>query len=103
MARYDQNKRKTNQESLGQVIDRMLKVYRLKSGLTEIKLKSDWAEIVGPAVAGRTDDIILRGGKLILRLSSAALRQELHYQREDIVRNVNQHLGEDLVKEVLLQ
>jgi len=103
MALYDQNKRKTNQESLGQVIDRMLKVYRLKSGLTEIKLKSDWAEIVGPAVAGRTDDIILRGGKLILKLSSAALRQELHYQREDIVRNVNAHLGEDLVKEVLLQ
>ena len=103
MGRYDQNKRKTNQESLGQVIDRMLRVYRLKSGLTEIPLKSDWEKIVGPAVASRTDDILLRGGKLILKLSSAALRQELHYQREDIVRNVNTHLGEDLVKEVLLQ
>lgn len=97
------NKRKNNQETLGEVIERMLKVYRLKSGLTEINLKSNWRQIVGPVVSDRTEDVILRGSKLIIKINSAAMRQELHYQRSDIMRNVNEHLGEAIVKEVLLQ
>ncbi|MDP4662435.1 MAG: DUF721 domain-containing protein [Salibacteraceae bacterium] len=95
--------RKTNQESLGDVIERMLKVYRLKSGLTEIALKSDWEKIVGSVIASRTDDILLRGNKLILKINSAAMKQELHYQREGIMANVNKHLEQDLIKEVLIQ
>lgn len=95
--------RKSNQESLGQVIDRMLKVYRLKSGLTEINLRSDWESIVGSVVAGRTDEILLRGGKLIIKINSAAMRQELHYQRTSIMESVNKYLEEDLIKEVLIQ
>jgi hypothetical protein len=95
--------RRINQESLDDVIERLLRVYRLKSGLTEISLKSDWEQIVGPVVASRTDNILLRGGKLILKMNSPAMRQELHYQREDIKTNVNRHLKQDLIKEVLIQ
>lgn len=95
--------RKSNQESLGQVIDRMLKVYRLKSGLTEINLRSDWEKVVGSVIAGRTDEILLRGSKLIIKINSAAMRQELHYQRSEIRDNVNKYLDEDLIKEVLIQ
>lgn len=96
-------RRKSNQESLGQVIDRLLEVYRLRSGLTEISIKSDWQKIVGAAIASRTDEVLLRGQRLIVRLNSAALRQELHYQREEIKDNVNRHLGRNAITEVLLQ
>lgn len=96
-------KRKNNQESLGEVINRMLRVYRLKSGLTETILKSDWEKIVGSLIATHTTDILIRGKKLIIKVNSAALKHELHYQREDIARNVNQHLQEELVEEVLVQ
>ena len=96
-------KRKSNQESLGDAIDRLLKVYRLKSGLTETILKSNWPQIVGPLIAGHTSDILIRGNKLIIKVNSAALKHELHYQREDIARNVNEHLKEELIAEVLVQ
>jgi len=95
--------RKHNQESLGEVIDRMLDVYRLRSGLTELSINSEWSTIAGPAIASRTDEVILRGSKLIIRLNSPALRQELNYQREQIMENVNQFIGKDTVKEILLQ
>lgn len=95
--------RKTNQESLGQVIDRMLDFYRLRSGLTQISLQSDWEKIVGAVIASRTEEVLLRGGKLIIRLNSPALRQELHYQRNEIRDNVNAFIGRDTVTEVLLQ
>lgn len=95
--------RKSNQETLGGVIDRMLDIYKLRSGLTELSIQSDWAKIAGPVIAERTDEILLKGSKLIIRLNSAALRQELHYQREQLMRNVNKHIGQDLVKEVHLR
>jgi len=81
----------------------MLKVYRLKSGLTETILKSDWEQIVGSLIATHTTDILIRGKKLIIKVNSAALKHELYYQREDISRNVNDHLKEELVEEVLVQ
>jgi len=31
------------------------------------------------------------------------MKQELHYQREGIMANVNKHLEQDLIKEVLIQ
>jgi predicted nucleic acid-binding Zn ribbon protein len=97
------SKRKSNQESLGDAIDRLLRVYRLKSGLTEFTVKSNWEEIVGHVIAGHTQDVLLRGRKLIIKVDSAALKHELHYQREDIMRNVNEHLKDEWVEEVLIQ
>ncbi|MDC1222285.1 DUF721 domain-containing protein, partial [Salibacteraceae bacterium] len=72
-------------------------------GLTELSIQSEWATIAGPAIAGRTDEVILRGSKLIIRLNSPALRQELHYQREQIKDNVNQFIGRNTVNEILLK
>jgi hypothetical protein len=97
------NRQRKNQESLGQVIERLLDAYKLRSGLTEISIQSEWTNIAGPAIASRTDQVILRGSKLIIRLSSPALRQELHYQRDQIKQNVNDFLGRNLIDEVLLQ
>ena len=94
--------RKNNQESLGEVINRMLEVYHLRSGLTEVSIRSDWETIVGHVIASRTDEVYLRGQKLVIRLSSAALRQELHYQRSEIAENVNKHFGRKVVTEVEL-
>lgn len=96
-------KRKSNQESLGQVIERMLDVYKLSSGLTQLSLQSEWPKIVGTAIAERTTEVKLHGSKLIIRLNSPALRQELHYQQGDIRDNVNEFLGKEVVKEVLLR
>ncbi|GAB5539868.1 MAG: hypothetical protein Salg2KO_19710 [Salibacteraceae bacterium] len=95
--------RKSNQEPLGDVIDRLLDVYRLRSRLTEVSIKGEWNIIAGDVIANRTEEVLLRGTKLIIRLNSPALRQELHYQRDQIRDNVNKHIGRDQVKEVILQ
>ncbi len=94
--------RNENQESLGEVINRMLEMYHLKSGLTEVTIRSEWENLVGALIASRTDEVFLRGQKLVIRLSSAALKQELHYQRQDIADNINRHFGRRVVETVEL-
>ena len=105
MRHYDskKSKRKSNQETLGEVIDRMLNAYRLKGGLLELSINNHWKEIVGDAVAAKTVGLKLRGDTLVVSMNSAAMRHELHYQRQDIAANVNAFLQDEVVKQVELR
>ncbi len=92
--------RKTNEQSVKDVLKEMLEAYRLKSRLDETRIREIWAGAMGPVVAGYTTEIKLRKKKLYVVISSAALRQELVYGRDKIRRNINEALGEDLIQDV---
>lgn len=92
--------RKTNEQSVKEVLLEMLDAYRLKSRLDETRIREVWAEVMGQVVASYTTEIKLRRHKLYITISSAALRQELGYGRDKIKRNMNEALKEEVVKEV---
>lgn len=92
--------RKTNEQSVKEVLLEMLDAYRLKSRLDETRIREIWTEVMGPVVAGYTTEIKLRRHKLFITISSAALRQELSYGRDKIKRNMNEVLKEEVVKDV---
>ena len=93
-------KRKANQETLGEVIDRMLNVYKLRNGLNEHEIINNWEKIVGPVIASRTDQVKIRGKVLYIKVASAAMRHELHFQKSGIKDNVNEFIGADFITEV---
>lgn len=92
--------RKTNEQSVKEVLSEMLESYRLKSRLDETRVREIWAQVMGQVIAGYTTEIKLRRGKLFVAITSAALRQELSYGRDKIMRNMNEALGEDIIQEV---
>jgi predicted nucleic acid-binding Zn ribbon protein len=92
--------RNTNEQSVKDVLKEMLETYRLKSRLNETRIRELWTEVMGAVVAGYTTDIKLRRNKLFVSITSAPLRQELNYGRDKIARNMNEALGEELIKEV---
>lgn len=54
-------------------------------------------------VARYTEKLQLFGSKLIITTSVAPLKQELLYQRENIIRRVNEAMGRKVVTEVIIQ
>lgn len=92
--------RKTNEQSVKEVLSELLESYRLKSKLDETRVRDIWAQVMGQVIAGYTTEIKLRRHKLFVSISSAALRQELSYGRDKIMRNMNEALGEDIINEV---
>jgi predicted nucleic acid-binding Zn ribbon protein len=64
------------------------------------RLFSDWESIVGDAVARRCRPVSLREGLLKVRANSTAWAAELRYLTPELVRRVNQEMGEPLVAEV---
>lgn len=94
---------KHNQSTIKQAIEQLLKTYKLKEGLTEVRLKNTWEKILGPMIANHTKEIHIKNRTLYITLDSAALRQELHYGREKLVELLNEAAGERMIDEIVLK
>ena len=95
--------RKTNHQSLGEVIEQLKKTYNKSGKLDEIDLNQNWEPLMGKLIANHTQEIKLSRKKLILRIDSAPLREELSYSKERIITLLNEHLGKDLIKELIIR
>lgn len=95
--------RGNNQTTLKEALKAMLDHYKLKGKLNQSKIRHHWEEMMGPSIAGYTRDIKLYKGKLFIIIDSAPLRQELTYGKDKIRRLLNEELGEEAIKEVIIR
>lgn len=92
-----------NETTLKEALKAMLEHYKLKGKLNQSKIRHHWEEMMGPSIANYTQDIRLQKGKLYIVINSAPLRQELSYGKEKIKRLLNEELGEEAIKEVIIR
>ena len=95
--------RHSNEESLKEVIEQLIKTYQLGDKLNQVKLLHSWGSIMGEAISKRTDRLTFKEGKLFIYLNSAPLKEELSYAKEKIKIRFNEELGGDFIKEVLIK
>lgn len=89
-------------ESLRDAITRLLEVYGLKNKLKGVELESSWAEIVGPMIAKYTQEVKLKNQTLIVKFNSAPLKQEVIMMKSKFIKRLNEELGGEYVKEMLV-
>lgn len=91
-----------NEKTLKEAIEELLTVYKLKDKLLQTRLINSWEKVMGKSVANRTGEIYISGKKLFVKISSAALREELSYSREKILTLLNESAGAKVIDEVVL-
>ena len=92
-----------NEMTLKEALKAMIEHYRLKGKLNQNRIKSLWAQMMGPSIAGYTKEIRLHRNKLYLTIESASLRQELTYGKDKIRKMLNEELGEEYIQEVVIR
>lgn len=97
------SKRKSNQTTLKDAIDRLLEAYKLKSKMQELDIVSSWEQIMGRTIAKRTKDLYIKDKVLVVKLDSSVLREELQMGKSKIIELINQHAGEEVVNEIILK
>lgn len=90
--------RKSNVQGISEVLEEIKKKYRLNNKIDEAQVRLCWDQMMGPAIAKYTREIYLKQGTLYVGLTSAVLRQELQLGTQQIIRNLNETLGQELVK-----
>lgn len=94
--------RQNEANPISDLMKHFIKVNNLEKGFLKINVEEEWVKLMGPGVKSYTENISLKGGTLIVKISSAALRTELSYGKEKILSMMNEALGEDTIKKVIL-
>ncbi|MCS6832148.1 MAG: DUF721 domain-containing protein, partial [Flammeovirgaceae bacterium] len=74
----------------------------LEEKFYEAKVRWAWKEVMGEVVARRTTYVEIYQGRLTVKLSSAALKSELTMSKELIKNRLNEFVGKDVVKNIIL-
>lgn len=89
--------------SLQDAMQQFLKQSRLKNGIQAVQIESLWEEIMGKTITKYTEKIQIVNGTLFITTSVAPLKNELLYQKEQIIKRVNEKMGEMVVKDVVIR
>ncbi len=76
---------------------------RLKSQVQALQIEEVWERIMGKTIARYTDKIQLVQHTLFIHTQVGPLKNELLYQKDTIIRRVNEAVGEKVVTEVVIR
>lgn len=96
-------KRNGNEGSIGDVLKEFIEKNNLQSGMDKIDVQQAWKSLMGNGVNSYTNEVVLKGTTLYVSLTSAVLREELSYGKQKIVKMINEELGKEVIKEVILR
>ncbi len=96
-------KRKKNNLSLKEALNEFISTNRLQGGIDKVNVKEAWVKLMGNGVNNYTTAVELRNETLYVSLSSSVLREELSHGRSKIITMLNEELGKDLVKQIVLR
>lgn len=95
--------KKSNEQDIGSALKQLFKSYHLDEKLNAVRIKEMWGEIMGKSIQAYTSDIRFKDGILTIWISSAPLKQDLLFSREQIATRINDEIGERVVREVLIR
>ena len=87
---------------LGELIKEFYEQHRGSDYLDEVKLINSWPKVVGPFIASHTIDLSIKNHVLFVRVDSDALRNELNYSKSLLIKNLNELVGKEILREIVL-
>ena len=96
-------KRINNQSIVGDILNQIIKINKLESGLDQVSVIDAWKSLMGNGVNNYTRNVALRNNTLYVELTSSVLREELSYGKDKIIKMINEELGKEVVKDVVLR
>ncbi|WP_423998703.1 DUF721 domain-containing protein [Maribacter sp. IgM3_T14_3] len=89
--------------SMKDAISAFIQKNKLEKGMDKVDVRTAWAKLMGNGVNNYTTEIELKFDTLYVSLSSSVLREELSLGKSKIVRMLNEEIGKEVVKKLVLR
>ncbi|MEO5787933.1 MAG: DUF721 domain-containing protein [Gelidibacter sp.] len=96
-------KRTKDNLSISDLLKEFVDSNKLQTGLDKVNVQDAWAQMMGNGVNNYTTAIQLERDTLYVQLSSSVLREELSYGTEKIIAMLNESLGKEVIKKLVLR
>lgn len=100
MGSQDDFRRSSENEPIGVVLEKLLKIYRIEGKLREVDIVSSWIELMGGAVAQRTTSIYIKNRILFVHIDSSVMREELATGKELIIQRINERFESPAIDDI---
>ncbi|MGB0346858.1 MAG: DciA family protein [Balneolaceae bacterium] len=95
--RFDKPKKLGSE--LQSFIDRFPNKKKLRQGM----VLSVWEEVVGERIAEHTEDLHFEGDKLACKVKNQVWRHEIHANRFNIAKRINQRIKSQVVADIIVR
>ena len=96
-------KRKDNNRKIGVIIRKLMKNPRLALELDKLDAIEVWEDIIGLTLKKYITSQKISDGVLYIKLNSAVVRNELVYQKTRLMKEMNQRLGKEFIRDIILR
>ncbi|MBJ6366952.1 DUF721 domain-containing protein [Snuella sedimenti] len=96
-------KRNNEHISIADALKEFVETNKLEKGLNKVNVAEAWANLMGNGVNNYTTSVSLERDTLYVQLSSSVLREELSYGKQKIINLLNESLGKEIVKKLVLR
>jgi carbamoylphosphate synthase small subunit len=96
-------KRENDNLNMKEALSAFIQKNKLQGGIDKVDTREAWKALMGNGVDNYTTAIELRNGTLFVSLSSSVLREELSLGKSKIITMLNEELGKDLIKKIVLR
>ncbi|MCH7618234.1 MAG: DUF721 domain-containing protein [Candidatus Marinimicrobia bacterium] len=88
---------------LSEALDEVIKEIGIRKSVVSNRARDVWGEAVGDLINANTTLQIVDKDKLIVIVSNDAWRQELSYRKEEILKKINELIGEEAIKDIIFR
>lgn len=90
-------------KKIDELVDLVLKQMGLEQKFREREICEVWPEVVGQMIASHTKSISVSEGRLFVAFTSAVVKNEIMMVREGLAKALNDRVGADIVKEIIIR
>ena len=91
-----------NNFEIKNLLNIFLKKNKLERGLLDLEVKKVWHELMENGVSNYTSDVSLKNKTLYIKLNSPALKEELSYGKEKLIKLINERFEKTIVEKIIL-
>lgn len=89
-------------QKMDEVVALYLKQMGLDRKFKEYEVEMIWPEVVGKMIASRTKSVSVSNGKLFVSFTSSVVKKEMSMVREGVIKALNDRLGENIIREMVI-
>ncbi len=88
---------------LSEALDEVIKEIGIRKSVVSNRARDVWGEAVGDLINANTTLQTVDKDKLIVIVSNDAWRQELSFRKEEILKKINELIGEEAIKDIIFR
>ena len=93
----------SNTNILSTLINKIISNPKISQRLDNLKALEHLEEILGKNIQKYILDAKIFNNKLLIKIKSSTLRNELSYQKEKMIIEINKKMGKKLISEIILK